>query len=292
MLMRILVTGANGQLGTSLKYLSNNFKQYCLEFKDVNDLDITNYNETNNYISKNNFNVIINCAAYTAVDKAESEPEKAELINAKAVENLATISKKLTIYLIHLSTDYVFDGNNNKPYKEDDKTNPLSVYGKTKLKGEKALLQKAITGCIIRTSWLYGPYGHNFVKTILRIAKEKKHINVVNDQYGSPTYTNDLAATILTILPKLISKNSVNIYHYCNKGIITWYDFAKAIIKIADINCSVNNIKTREYPTAAIRPKYSALDTSKITTEFKLNIPEWYESLIKCINIINNKHLL
>ena len=225
-MINILVTGSNGQLGSSILSLENNFSDYNLLFTDIDDLDLLNFSDVENYIVKNKIEVIINCAAYTNVDKAEDELGIADEINNLAVENLARLAKKFRMKLIHISTDYVFDGNAEKPYFEKDKPNPQSIYGLTKMKGEKAMMCiNPVNSLIIRTSWLYSKYGHNFVKTILELSKEKEKISVVSDQIGSPTYANDLAQAILQLIPSLKNKG-VQIYHYANKGKCSWFDFA------------------------------------------------------------------
>lgn len=283
----ILVTGANGQLGSELKDLASNFTDYNFLFTDASDLDITSHNDVRKFIEINNINVIINCAAYTAVDKAESEPELADAINHLAVANLALIAKKNSIKLIHISTDYVFDGTNHKPYVETDIPNPQSVYGQTKLDGELAMQQiSPSNSIIIRTSWVYSRFGNNFVKTMLRLAETKDEISVVSDQIGSPTNAADLAEAILKILPK-INCNSVEVYHYSNEGVCSWYDFAKAIFETQGIVVNINSIKTKQYPTPAKRPFYSALNKSLLKNRFQIKIPEWNKSIINYLNIQN-----
>lgn len=278
----ILVTGANGQLGSEVQALSVNYDGNFF-FTDKENLNITDKNSINKYVTLNNINIIINCAAYTAVDKAQEEKELADSINNKAVEYLATISKEKNIKLIHISTDYVFDGKNFKPYVESDSVAPNSVYGETKLAGELALEKiNPNNSIIIRTSWVYSSFGANFVKTMLRLGKEKDSIGVIFDQVGSPTYARDLAKTILDILPQ-IDNQSVEIYHYSNEGVLSWYDFAKEIMRMAKLNCNINPIETKEYPTPAARPHYSLLNKSKIKKEFNLTIPYWKDSLDECL---------
>ena len=280
----ILVTGANGQLGSELKDLASNFTDYNFLFKDVSDLDITAHDEVRKFVEINNINVIINCAAYTAVDKAESEPELANAINHLAVANLAQIAKENNIKFIHISTDYVFDGTNHKPYVETDIPNPQSVYGKTKLDGELAMQQiNPSNSIIIRTSWVYSKFGNNFIKTMLRLAETNDEISVVSDQIGSPTNAADLAEVILTILPK-INNNTVEVFHYSNEGMCSWYDFAKAIFEISNSQTLVNAIETVQYPTPAKRPEVSVLNKKKIKTAYDLKIEGWYLSLIKALN--------
>jgi dTDP-4-dehydrorhamnose reductase len=232
----------------------------------------------------NDITVIFNCAAYTNVDQAESEKVKANLVNHLCVDNLARLSLEFDIKLIHISTDYVFDGMMFEPYIEDDIANPQSVYGKTKLAGEKAMQKiNPKNSIIIRTSWVYSSYGNNFVKTMLRLAKEKDSLNIIFDQVGTPTYAKDLAKTILNILPQ-IENEKVEIYHYTNEGVASWYDFAKAIFEIKKISCSINPISTQQYPTPAQRPSYSLLNKSKIKEKFNLEISHWRDSLNEALN--------
>jgi len=279
----ILVTGGNGQLGSELKEIARNYQDYNFLFTDVKALDITNHTDVKEFIEINNINGIINCAAYTAVDKAESEPELADAINHLAVANFAKISKKLSIKLIHISTDYVFDGKNHKPYDEKDKPNPKSVYGQTKLNGEIALKKiNPENAIIIRTSWIYSKFGNNFVKTMLGLAEDRDEISVVSDQIGSPTNAADLAKVILTILPK-IKNNNVELFHYSNEGSCSWYDYAVAIYKMRGKKIKIKPINTSGYETKAERPMYSVLKKTKITEMYKLNIPQWKTSLLKSL---------
>ena len=278
----ILVTGSNGQLGSEIKELSTEY-QNNFYFTDRNELDITNKNAVDGFCIQNNIDVIINCAAYTAVDKAEDDEENADKTNHLAVRNLAEISKEKNIKMIHVSTDYVFDGTHYKPYSESDRTNPNGVYGETKLDGEKAMQEvNPENSVIIRTSWVYSSYGANFVKTMLRLGKEKDALGVIFDQVGTPTYAGDLAKTILNILPKITNKK-VEIYHYSNEGVLSWYDFAKEIMKMAKLECQIDPIETKEYPTPATRPYYSLLNKSKIKKEYNIAIPYWKDSLDTCL---------
>ena len=275
----ILVTGGNGQLGSELREIAPNYQDYNFLFTDVKDLDITNHTAVATFVESNNITVIINCAAYTAVDKAESEPELADAINHLAVANLAQIAKYNNIKLIHISTDYVFDGTNHKPYVETDTPNPQSVYGQTKLDGELALQQiNPANTIIIRTSWVYSKYGNNFLKTMLRLAEARDEISVVADQIGSPTNAADLAEAILNILPQ-ISNETLELFHYSNEGVCSWYDFAKAIFEIKEISIKVNPIESKQYPTPAQRPFYSLMDKKKIHKRFKIQISHWRNSL-------------
>jgi len=287
-MLNILVTGCNGQLGKEISNISPMYSDYHYIFTDIDELDITNYEALENFFSHTKIDCIINCAAYTAVDKAETDTKAASLLNTLAVKYLSIFSEKYDSLLIHISTDYVFDGKNYKPYIESDKTNPLSVYGKTKLSGENQIISCATKAVIIRTSWLYSSYGSNFVKSIIKYAKEQKKLNIVFDQIGTPTYARDLAKAILDIITQIKhKKNSVEIYHYSNQGVISWYDFAKAIIEISNINCSVNPIETKDYPTPAPRPYYSILNKNKIKNHYNINIPYWKNSLKECIKKIN-----
>lgn len=285
-MLNILVTGANGQLGSEIQELSPHFP-YTFFFTCKEKLDITNERALHSFIEAHAIHAIINCAAYTAVDKAESEEALADKINHQAVKHLASIAKERNIKLIHISTDYVFDGTNSKPYGETDKTNPQSVYGKTKLDGENAFLHiKLPNSIIIRTSWVYSSYGANFVKTMLRLGKEKDALGVIYDQVGTPTYAKDLAKAILDILPK-INTAQTKIYNYSNEGVCSWYDFAKEIMQMAKLTCKINPIETSQYPTPAKRPHYSLLNKAKIKNEFGIEIPHWKESLEECLRKIN-----
>ena len=281
----ILVTGGNGQLGSELKEIASNYPDYNFLFTDVKDLDITNHTAVAAFIKSNNINVIINCAAYTAVDKAESEPEISDAINHLAVANFAQIAKVKNIKLVHISTDYVFDGTNHKPYVETDTPNPKSVYGKTKLDGELAMQQiNPANSIIIRTSWVYSKFGNNFVKTMLRLAETRDEISVVADQIGTPTNAADLADAILNILPQ-VSSETVELFHYSNEGVCSWYDFAKTIFEIKEISIKVNPIETSQYLTPAVRPFYSVINKNKINIEYKLVKKYWIDSLK--FNLVN-----
>ena len=269
----LLITGAKGQLGTELSKLLPN-----AIVSDVSDLDITDKTAVNTYVKEHNVDTIINCAAYTAVDKAEADTELANKINVIGPKNLAQSGAKI----IHISTDYVFDGTSYRPYSETDTPHPVSVYGKTKLAGERAVLDNAKSAIIIRTAWLYSPYGNNFVKTMRRLGAEKSSLRVVCDQVGTPTYAGDLAQAIVDILPQF-KEGHRGVYHFSNQGVCSWYDFAVEIMKQSGLSCQVMPIETRDYPTAATRPFYSVLNKSKIIAEFNVNIPHWKESLEKCL---------
>ncbi len=275
----ILVTGAKGQLGSEIRELSILYTDYNFFFKGSVDLDITDFRKVNNFIEDQDIDIIINCAAYTAVDNAESNYELANKINNLAVKNLAEIAKKRSIKLIHISTDYVFDGNSCKPYLESDIANPKSIYGKTKLFGEKAVLTiNPNNSIIIRTSWVYSKYGNNFVNTMLNLAKNRTNLNVVYDQVGTPTLAKDLAKVILNIL-KDISNKKVEIYHYSNLGVCSWYDLAQAIFEITKKPIKLKPVRSSEFPSKVTRPFYSVLDKKKITEKYKVEISYWRKSL-------------
>lgn len=282
----ILVTGCNGQLGNEIRRISanheNNFRFF---FTDVAELDITDLKAVDSFIKENNIKYIINCAAYTAVDKAEDDVDLCYKINRDAVANLGLAATNNNAKVIHISTDYVYDGTANKPYVETDTVNPQSVYGKSKQEGEAELLKACADSIIIRTAWLYSIFGNNFVKTMIKLGKERETLNVVADQRGTPTYGKDLAKTIVKILDFSEANGfKPGIYHYSNEGATTWYDFTLAIHKEAGINtCKVNPITTEQYPVKATRPKYSVLDKTKIKSTFNLTIPKWEESLNNCI---------
>ena len=284
----ILVTGVNGQVGSEIKELSSNY-DYNFLFTTSKELDITEHKKVKEFIKENNIKTIINCGAYTGVDKAEDEKELANDINHLAVKNLAILSNEFGIKLIHISTDYVFDGENFKPYTEDDITNPNGIYGQTKLDGENAMISiNPLNSIIIRTSWVYSSFGNNFVKTMLRLGKEKDELGVIFDQVGTPTYARDLAKTILDILPN-IKNDKTEIYNYSNKGVLSWYDFAKEIMRMAKLDCIINPIETKDYPTPAKRPHYSLLNKSKIKKDFDIIIPYWKDSLDKCLKVMGER---
>ena len=278
----ILITGSNGQLGRCCRDVAHHASaNHNFIFTDIEELDITKLATVSDFVRQNKIDCIINAAAYTAVDKAEIEPEEAFLMNADGVWTLSHICMEQNVFLIHISTDYVFDGMATKPYKTNAPVNPLSVYGKSKLAGEKAVRDAQIPSIIIRTSWLYSKYGHNFLNTMLRLGKEKDAIRVVNDQFGAPTNANDLAAAILQIIPQIDKITKPTIFHYANEGVVSWCGFAKEIMKMAQLPCVVYPITTAEYPTPAARPSYSVFDLSKIKTQFNIHIPNWVESLQK-----------
>jgi dTDP-4-dehydrorhamnose reductase len=282
--MNILITGANGQLGNSIRKIAATYPSCHFLFTDVPEVDITDITLLEQLIQTNNIQAVINCAAYTAVDKAETDIELAQKINMDGPRNLATAAKKANIKLIHVSTDYVFNGKNNLPLKETDPTDPIGVYGKTKLNGEIAVKESECNALVIRTAWLYSEFGGNFVKTMLRLGKEREELSVVYDQIGTPTYATDLAIAILDLLQKGFS--GYTLYHYSNEGVISWYDFAKAIFDLSGIQIKLNAIESSEYPTPAKRPAYSVLSKKKIK-DAGIQVPYWRDSLIECLKILN-----
>lgn len=286
-MINVLVTGSNGQLGNEIRVISGNYPDLNFIFTDVAELDITDYQKIDGFFKENHISYVINCAAYTAVDKAEQDYDTAHYINVNAVKYLSQISKKNHAVLVHVSTDYVFNGKNYKPYVESDEVCPASAYGKSKAEGENEVRKNAEKAIIIRTSWLYSSFGNNFVKTILKYGRERGKLNVVFDQVGTPTYAADLAKAILDILPKLQLKNSIDTYHFSDEGVCSWYDFAKEIVELSDFKCIINPIETKDYPLPAPRPHYSVLDKSKIKSEFNISIPYWKDSLKKCLSLIN-----
>ena len=295
--MRILVTGKNGQLGRSIQKLVNtdakiDINQYSNDFIFIGrgELDLSSESSIGHYFNNNDkFDVIINCAAYTAVDRAEEEQELANQVNHLAVKQLANIANEQKAKLVHVSTDYVFDGESNKSYTETDETNPINVYGKTKLAGEKALQAvMPMNALIIRTSWVYSEYGNNFVNTMLRLGKERDELNVVSDQIGSPTYATDLANVILKIIVDRgyqAKDRATEVYHYSNKGKISWYDFAKEIFKIAEVGCKVSPIMTEQYPAPAKRPRNTSMSKNKIAETFSVNIDDWRVGITRHLSV-------
>ncbi|WP_179009469.1 dTDP-4-dehydrorhamnose reductase [Winogradskyella forsetii] len=276
-MLKVLVTGKDGQLAHCINSVADQYPNLECFFKSSSELDITNFEEVGSVFGLEQFDYCINCAAYTNVDEAETEQELAFNINKLGAENLAQACVKYSVTLIHVSTDFVFDGMLPEPYKEDSKKNPLGVYGRTKLEGEKVIIATLKNHFILRTSWLYSEYGNNFLKTMLRLARERDEISVVDDQIGSPTYAVDLAKVLLRIVES--KSSSYGIYHYSNKGAISWYDFAEEIFRLSESTIRLNKIKTKDYPTKANRPKYSVLDTSKIEETLGVKISKWNESL-------------
>ncbi|MBO4739021.1 MAG: dTDP-4-dehydrorhamnose reductase [Bacteroidales bacterium] len=281
--MKIAVLGAKGQLGRKINDLSALYTQHSFVFADIDELDITKQAEVEQFVAAQQPDVIINCAAYTAVDKAETDYDKAKLLNAVAVGYLANAAKQHNVFFVHVSTDYVFDGTNCRPYLPTDAPNPVSVYGATKLEGEKLFIASQCRGAIVRTSWLYSEYGNNFVKTMLRLGKEKPSLNVVCDQIGTPTYAGDLADAILQITMNNQQIKQQEIFHFSNNGVASWYDFAHTIMEMAALPCQVMPIRSSEYPTPAQRPFYSVFDKVKIAQMFQIAIPYWKDSLKVCI---------
>ncbi|MCC7378677.1 MAG: dTDP-4-dehydrorhamnose reductase [Chitinophagaceae bacterium] len=282
-----MVTGAEGQLGKQLKLLAPKFPYCQFLFATKKELDITNAHSVKNYFSGHSIDYCINCAAYTAVDLAEKNKDEAFLLNADAVATLAAVCEKRNTQLIHISTDYVFSGKLKKAYTELDDTDPINVYGQSKLKGEKLVLQNAPSAIIIRTSWLYSPFGNNFLLTMLRLMNEKESINVVDDQWGCPTYAGDLALAIMRIIKSGKSRIYTGIFNYTNSDATTWYQFAKAIKELSNNNCIINPIKTSDYPTTAKRPAYSVLDCTKILEAYQsVSIRNWKDGLRSCLAAI------
>ena len=275
--MNILITGSNGQLGTEMRNLSALHPTHTYFFTDVQELDITNRASVHTYVRENNIGVIVNCAAYTNVDKAEEDEPTARLINALAVENLATAGCKV----IHISTDYVFSGNEHMPCKETDSVAPRTAYGRTKYEGEQLLLKANPEAIIFRTAWLYSPYGNNFVKTMLRYGQERDELRVVYDQIGTPTYAEDLAKVIYAAIEA--DQWHPGIYHFTNEGVCSWYDFTVEILRQAGIACRVTPILSSEYQYKTPRPHYSVLDKAKVKTTFGITIPYWTDSLQACL---------
>ena len=281
---KVLVTGANGQLGNEMRRLAKKTALDHYVFTDIAELDITNLEAVRHCLAENRITVVVNCAAYTNVDKAEDDFETADLINHKAVENLAIACKEAGATLIHVSTDYVFQGNGNLPCREDEPTNPLGIYGKTKLAGEQVIEEVGCRYLIFRTAWLYSSFGNNFVKTMKRLTSEREQLSVVFDQVGTPTYAGDLAALIGYIVEKGKYKQYQGIYHFSNEGVCSWYDFAKEIAALSGNACDIRPCHSDEFPSKVKRPNFSVLDKTKVKKDFDYVIPYWKDSLIKCIN--------
>jgi len=289
---KILVTGANGQLGNELRRLCRNYPGLEFIFTDVDMLDITNPDAVSVFMEASKPAMVINCAAFTDVDGAEENVKQARKVNSLAPQVLAAACAMQNAFLIHISTDYVFDGESSKPYKEDDETNPLSVYGSSKLEGEEKIKTVFDDYLIIRTSWMYSEFGHNFLRTILSLAKEKDKLEVVNDQIGSPTYARDLANCIIDIIIKSILNPKAylpGVYHYANQGECSWYEFAKEIVKQSGLECEILPVDSTKVPRPAKRPKYTVLDTSKVRQNFGIGIPNWRDSLKECLLALKNK---
>lgn len=279
--MNILITGCNGQLGNEMQLLESQYPQYQWYNTDVQELDISNQQAIEQFVAAHEIDGIVNCAGYTAVDKAEENEELCAMLNQHAPAYLAAAVEKRGGWMVHISTDYVFDGTHHTPYVETDDPCPNSVYGRTKLAGEQEVMQHCKRSVIIRTAWLYSTFGNNFVKTMIRLGKERPELGVIFDQIGTPTYAGDLAKAIMAVVEKGIMPG---IYHFSNEGVISWYDFTKAIHRLAGITtCHVRPLHTAEYPTPANRPHYSVLDKTKIKTVYGIEIPYWEESLKDCI---------
>ncbi len=287
---KILITGSNGQLGSSIKKLELEYPNSSFIYTDVADLDITNKDEVLDFFEKGGFTHAINCAAYTAVDKAEEEFELAKKINAIGPANMATAARKINCKFYHVSTDYVFDGKGHIPYKEEDACQPPSAYGKTKLIGEEMVSQVNEKALIIRTSWLYSEFGHNFMKSMLKYGKEREELRVVFDQIGTPTYATDLARAILDIINTEKNASENPVYHFSNEGVASWYDFALEIIQAAKLDCKVSPIESHEYPLPAPRPFYSVMNKAKIKKDFNVKIPHWRTSMLECLDILKPKN--
>ena len=282
----ILITGSNGQLGQSFKFCSSEYQKFNFVYKDFFQLNICDENQLRNFLDKEKISFLINCAAYTNVDAAEEEIEKAQKVNTNAIKILTHLSLEYQFKLIHFSTDYVFDGNSNKPYDENSKVSPNGIYGKTKAEGEKVILNSNADAWIIRTSWLFSPFGKNFVKKILFLLQKKNKINVISDQIGSPTYALDLARDILKILSDKISKNRSEIFHYSNAGQTTWYEFALKIKELSKLSCNIHPIQTNEFRSLAKRPKYSVLSNQNFKKEFNIRPRSWELALEDCLSKI------
>ena len=286
--MNILVTGCNGQLGSEMRVLSEEYPQHRFVFTDVAELDITDRSAVMLFVKDQAFDCIVNCAAYTNVDKAEEQEQTAYLINATAVRNLAEAATATGALLVHISTDYVFNGKAYIPYMETDPTDPQTAYGRTKLAGEELLLEACERAIILRTAWLYSSFGNNFVKTMIRLGKEREQLGVVFDQVGSPTYAADLARAVMTVVTAPKEQLTNKIYHFTNEGVCSWYDFTKEIHRLAGIdNCNVRPIRSEEYQYKTARPHYSVLDKGLFRRTFGVDIPHWQDGLRRCFELLN-----
>ena len=279
----ILITGSNGQLGSEIREISDQYENYNFIFTDVEELDLTISEDIVSFFADNKIDACINCAAYTAVDKAEDEVELVMLVNSTAVENLSKVCKNNGTLLFHISTDYVFNGKHFMPYVETDTVSPDSQYGLSKLKGEEAVMLNCDKAIIVRTSWLYSSHGNNFVKTLIKLGNERDQLSVVSDQVGTPTYAADLAEAIMVMIASFDETKPKEIYHFSNEGAISWYDFGKAIMKLSNIECAINPIDSKDYPSKANRPFYSVLSKSKIKKHYGVNVPYWEDSLRRMI---------
>ena len=279
----ILITGSNGQLGSEIREISDQYENYNFIFTDVEELDLTISEDIVSFFTDNKIDVCVNCAAYTAVDKAEDEIELAMLVNSTAVDNLSKVCKNNGTLLFHISTDYVFNGKHFMPYSETDTVSPDSQYGLSKLKGEEAVMLNCDKAIIVRTSWLYSSHGNNFVKTLIKLGNERDQLSVVSDQVGTPTYAADLAEAIMVMIASFDETKPKEIYHFSNEGAISWYDFGKAIMKLSNIECAINPIDSKDYASKANRPFYSVLSKLKIKKHYGVNVPYWEDSLHRMI---------
>ena len=286
--MQILITGANGQLGNEMRVIAQSNAQHEFVFTDVQELNICDKDAVSAFFKEGHFDFVVNCAAYTAVTNAEKDFDKSLALNRDAVRNIGEAAAENNTKVIHISTDYVFDGTAHTPYKEDAAVNPQSVYGKTKYEGEAALAQACSDYVIIRTAWLYSSFGNNFVKTMIKLGKTRDKLTVIFDQIGSPTYAADLAKAIMAVINS--EEFVTGTYHFSNEGVCSWYDFAKAIHRLYGLhNCDVQPLETNQYPDDTPRPAYSVLNKTKIKNTYKVNIPHWFESLEKCIRILKEE---
>ena len=285
--MKVLVIGSDGQLGLEFQKISNSFDSLSWFFSTIKTLDLLKLETISSFLNDINPSVIINCAAYTSVDKAETEPKLANTINYKAVDVISRWTSDNNKKLVHVSTDYVFDGLSKLPLSENSNTNPINEYGRSKLKGEQVCLKNDTNSIIIRTSWLYSSFGNNFLKTMIELMKKNNSVKVVNDQIGSPTYAYDLAKVIIEII--MNNKNKSGLFHYSNEGEVTWFEFARSIRELYNLDCKINGVSSKEFKTLAKRPRYSLLNKSKIKTTFNLEIPNYKQSLKNCIEIIKNE---
>jgi len=285
--MKVLVIGSDGQLGLEFQKISNSFDSLSWFFSTIKTLDLLKLETISSFLNDINPSVIINCAAYTGVDKAETESKLADLINHEAVDIISRWTSDNNKKLVHVSTDYVFDGLSKLPLSENSNTNPINEYGRSKLKGEQVCLKNDTNSIIIRTSWLYSSFGNNFLKTMIELMKKNNSVKVVNDQIGSPTYAYDLAKVIIEII--MNNKNKSGLFHYSNEGEVTWFEFARSIRELYNLDCKINGVSSKEFKTLAKRPRYSLLNKSKIKTTFNLEIPNYKQSLKNCIEIIKNE---
>ena len=290
--MNILITGSNGQLGSEFQELAAGYPAFRFFFTDKDDLDVTSGEAIYKYIKKNQVNCLINCVGYTAVDRAEDDRAAASLLNTAAAKFMAEATARAGVLMVHISTDYVFEGKGFRPYTENDTASPKTIYGKTKLEGEIEVIFNAKKALIIRTSWLYSSHGNNFVKTILKKAHSEKELRVVFDQIGTPTYARDLAGVILAMIPRLPAKMRTEVYNFSNEGVASWYDFAKAIVDHGKLDCKLIPVLSRDIQAPAIRPHFSVLDKSRIKRDFGVDIPHWHDSLLECLEKIRQSTYL